>query len=75
MIGVRLGSLFVEAPAGAIPERGEEIRLRMEDLRGEVLILEGSVGSSGRRGRRGFTVDFHEIPEAYVEFYEQLLSD
>ncbi len=75
IVGVRLGSLFVEAPVGAIPRKGEEIRLQMEDLRGESLTLEGSVGSSGRRGRPGFTVHLHEIPEAYVEFYERLLSD
>ena len=74
IVGVRLGSLFVEAPPGGIPEKGEEILIWMEDLRGDSLALEGSVGTSGRRGRPGFTVDLHEIPEAYVEFYEQLLS-
>ena len=46
----------------------------MEDLRGELLTLEGSVASGGRQDRPGFTVQFHDIPEAYVEFYEKLLG-
>ena len=72
--GLRLGSLFIEVSASGIPEKGEEIRLCFEGLRGDSLVLYGSVGSSGRHGWPGFTVQLHEVPEAYLEFYEQLLT-
>ncbi len=72
--GLRLGSLFIEVPASGIPEKGEEIRICFEGLRGEALTLYGSVGSSGAHRWPGFTVQLHELPEAYLEFYEHLLT-
>ena len=68
-----LGSLFLRTEL--LPETGECVAVRFADHNNRELEVFGTIRTTGSPDRRGFYVQLHEVTDAYLAFYDHVLTN